>query len=156
MYKRFFIKTFLRLASRILLIFCALQLSAPSLGSAFDKQADTNHNARSSQDPNGPDNPPPNKDPDKDKDPVELITGNFRYQYEDMAIPSGPGRLALERHYNNQDRYNGPLGFGWNFTFNMKIIFVRLKNESLISKKKLNELLTNYPILEFQKALNCQ
>ena len=98
---------------------------------AFDEEHDTGHDT-SGQDDNDEDNPNDDDNQDEDEDPVELLTGNLRYQNEDLAYLSGQSRLGLIRYYNSQDRYNGPLGYGWNFNFNMKAILVSEESQSYV------------------------
>ena len=54
-------------------------------------------------------------------DPVNTSTGNYIYNKVDLKIP-GPGMsFFFERNYNSQDGTNGPLGFGWNHTYNTQL-----------------------------------
>ncbi len=62
----------------------------------------------------GGDNPSP-----KNADPVNTATGNYFSNTIDLRI-SGPGvPFVFERHYNSQDATDGPLGFGWNHSYNV-------------------------------------
>ena len=55
-------------------------------------------------------------------DPVNTATGNYVYSKVDLKLP-GPGmNFVFERNYNAQDATNGPLGFGWNHTYNAQLI----------------------------------
>jgi RHS repeat-associated protein len=64
----------------------------------------------------GGDNPAP-----KNADPVNTATGNYFSKYKDLRIP-GPGvPFVFERHYNSQDATDGPLGFGWNHSYNVTL-----------------------------------
>ncbi len=87
----------------------------------YDEPHDTGH-ATSDEDDSDEDNPGDDDNEDEDEDPVELLTGNFKYEYEDLSFLSGKDRMQLIRYYNSQDRYNGAVGYGWNFNYNMKAI----------------------------------
>ena len=115
---------------------------APGLGTvylavAFDQQHDTGH-ATSDQKPPKPDKPPDKPDPDEDEDPIELITGNFKYEHEDLNFTSGRTLLAVTRYYNNQDRYNGPLGYAWNMNFHMQAIPVSKGSQNYVIVRDFN------------------
>ena len=49
------------------------------------------------------------------KDPVNLSTGNFFYEKEDLKIAGLPP-LIFTRYYNALDRWSSALGDGWSFT----------------------------------------
>ena len=51
-------------------------------------------------------------------DPVNTATGNYIYQRTDLEIPGKGTPLVFERNYNSQDDTDGPLGFGWNHSYN--------------------------------------
>ncbi len=59
-------------------------------------------------------------------DPVNTATGNYIYTKVDLKLP-GPGMsFVFERNYNSQDASApdatvGPLGFGWNHTYNVQL-----------------------------------
>lgn len=52
-------------------------------------------------------------------DPVNTATGNYVYQNQDLHIAGRFFDLEFTRTYNSQDRYQGPLGFGWNHSYNI-------------------------------------
>lgn len=54
------------------------------------------------------------------KDPVNLSTGNFYYEKEDIMI-RGRMPLAFKRHYNAMDKGGGILGQGWSHNLEEKI-----------------------------------
>ncbi len=98
---------------------------------AYDREHDSGHN-RSNQDPNDRDNPNDDDNQDDDEDPIEMLTGNLKYEHEDLSFLCGRNRVSLTRYYNSNDRYNGPLGYGWNFNFNMKAIRVFDENQEYV------------------------
>jgi RHS repeat-associated protein len=52
------------------------------------------------------------------KDPVNTSTGNYVYNKKDIEIPGNGLSLTFQRNYNSQDAVDGPLGFGWDHTYN--------------------------------------
>ena len=64
-------------------------------------------------------------------DPVNTATGNYIFSKVDLKLP-GPGiSFVFERNYNAQDGTNGPLGFGWNHTYNTQITFDSSNNATI-------------------------
>jgi RHS repeat-associated protein len=53
-------------------------------------------------------------------DPINMSTGNFIYQKEDIKI-AGAFPLAFKRFYNAVDNEDGPLGLGWTHSFNNRL-----------------------------------
>ncbi len=51
-------------------------------------------------------------------DPVNTATGNYIYQKNDVEIPGKGIRFVFKRNYNSQDGTSGPLGYGWNHSYN--------------------------------------
>ena len=56
------------------------------------------------------------------RDPVNLSTGNFYYEREDMRI-RGRKPLVLKRHYNALDRSGGAMGIGWSHSLEERLTF---------------------------------
>ena len=54
------------------------------------------------------------------KDPVNLGTGNFIYEKEDMQFAGSPA-LTMTRFYNALDRESGKLGTGWRHSFEISL-----------------------------------
>ncbi len=50
-------------------------------------------------------------------DPVNLSTGNFWLTEEDLSVMARGFPIFQVRTYNSRSTYNGPLGFGWTFTY---------------------------------------
>jgi RHS repeat-associated protein/uncharacterized repeat protein (TIGR01451 family) len=60
-------------------------------------------------------------------DPVNTSTGNFAHQWSDLSI-AGPGAaLSVQRTYNSQDSYEGPLGEGWSLNYDMRLTSMATK-----------------------------
>jgi parallel beta-helix repeat protein len=55
-------------------------------------------------------------------EPVNLATGSYFYQYQDIFIPGRGLPLIIIRSYNSMDTYGGPFGSGWTFNYNMNLI----------------------------------
>jgi hypothetical protein len=64
-------------------------------------------------------------------DPVNLSTGNFIYQKEDLHIP-GVIPLTLTRFYNALDRHSGALGSGWVHNYEQRL---ELQDKKLVFHK---------------------
>lgn len=60
-------------------------------------------------------------------DPVNLGTGNFIYEKEDMKLEGTPA-MSLTRFYNTLDRETGSLGKGWRHSFE---IFLKINNDEV-------------------------
>ncbi len=54
-------------------------------------------------------------------EPINLATGNYIYQHQDLFIPGRGLSLAIIRSYNSMDFYNGSFGYGWTFNYNMNL-----------------------------------
>lgn len=54
-------------------------------------------------------------------DPVNTALGSYTYQRTDLDLPGKGMPFVFERSYNSQDTQKGPLGFGWNHSFNVSI-----------------------------------
>lgn len=62
------------------------------------------------------------------KDPVNLNTGNFIYEHEDLRI-AGVMPLVFKRFYNALDTRHGSLGEGWIHSYEMRL---EIKRDKLI------------------------
>ena len=56
------------------------------------------------------------------RDPVNLSTGNFYYEKEDMTV-RGRMPLTFKRHYNAMDKDGGILGQGWSHSLEERLTF---------------------------------
>jgi RHS repeat-associated protein len=54
--------------------------------------------------------------------PFEVATGNFLHASIDLFIPTLGPDFDITRTYNSRDRRNGPLGRGWTFTYDQRLI----------------------------------
>jgi len=55
------------------------------------------------------------------KDPINLVTGNYIYQWYDLEMAGRGMPLVISRTYNSLDTYDGPLGLGWTHSYNMNL-----------------------------------
>jgi RHS repeat-associated protein len=54
-------------------------------------------------------------------EPINLGTGSYFYQYQDLYIPGRGLPLVIARSYNSMDNKNGPFGSGWTFNYNLNL-----------------------------------
>ncbi len=54
-------------------------------------------------------------------DPVNTSTGNYSFQRKDIEIPGRNIPFVFERTYNSQNTQKGPLGLGWNHSYNIRL-----------------------------------
>jgi len=66
-----------------------------------------------------PEPPPCQPGQPEGAEPVNLATGAFTYENQDLFIPGRGLSINFNRYYNNQDDYDGPLGYGWNHSYNI-------------------------------------
>jgi RHS repeat-associated protein len=62
------------------------------------------------------------KNQEKGGEPVSVHNGDFIYQHQDLLIPSRAMSLDINRTYKSQSRYNNRFGYGWDVSYNKKII----------------------------------
>ncbi len=55
-------------------------------------------------------------------DPVNLSTGNFIYDREDLSSGGNPP-FVFRRFYNSRNRYHGALGADWNHNYEVRLAF---------------------------------
>jgi RHS repeat-associated protein len=55
------------------------------------------------------------------EDPINSGIGNFIYTYTDANIPALGPDVLIQRWFNHQNSYDGPLGIGWTFLYDMKL-----------------------------------
>ncbi len=58
--------------------------------------------------------------------PVYIKSGNLNLPVTDIAIPGRGYGLRVERSYNNQEMYDGPVSYGWSFNLTIRMIPVTL------------------------------
>ncbi len=123
-----------------LVIGSALFLAGPA--PAFDAPWDAGHN-RTKLPKNPPYDPP--KDPCEKStgSPVYLRVGNLVLGFTDIELPGAPIPMEVHRNYNNQEKYNGPFGYGWVSTFFFQLVPVVRNNiiEQVIVRKDLGQRL---------------
>src|SRR3989338_7166246 len=56
-----------------------------------------------------------------DTDPVLLDRGDFRLETRDLLIPLRGIPLEVKRTYRSRSRYNAMFGYGWDFSFNIRL-----------------------------------
>lgn len=56
-------------------------------------------------------------------DPVHPGRGDFRYTQTDLTLPGVGLNFKLERTYRSRFNFRGPLGTGWNHTYNQRLLF---------------------------------
>jgi RHS repeat-associated protein len=73
-----------------------------------------------------PDKPADTKCGEKDctaqRSPVQIKQGNYVYSHQDLFIPGRGISLEVIRHYDSQDMYDGPFGYGWKWGLEIKLI----------------------------------
>jgi len=52
-------------------------------------------------------------------EPVNVVFGNYTYQYTDLAIPARGEDFIFRRTYNSINTDAGPLGIGWTHSYNV-------------------------------------
>lgn len=55
------------------------------------------------------------------KNPINLGTGNKYFQEDDFVFNTVSGNFSFTRSYNSQATFDGPLGYGWTHTYNLKL-----------------------------------
>jgi len=68
-------------------------------------------------------------------DPIYLFDGKFFYYHTDLLLP---GRIPLKvgRSYDSHCLYNGPFGFSWSFTYNVRVF--NLSDGNLLLRRGSN------------------
>jgi RHS repeat-associated protein/uncharacterized repeat protein (TIGR01451 family) len=54
-------------------------------------------------------------------DPVNVVFGNYVYQYTDLAFPTQGEDIAFQRSYNSANQAVGPLGPGWTHSYHITV-----------------------------------
>jgi YD repeat-containing protein len=57
-------------------------------------------------------------------DPVNLVTGNYYCEHQDLSTPGDGLPLIITRSYNSMDPFSGPFGPGWTFNYNMNLTVI--------------------------------
>jgi len=54
-------------------------------------------------------------------DPIVIHSGEYRYSHQDIFIPARGIPIDITRTYRSRTAYNGRFGYGWHFTFDIKL-----------------------------------
>jgi len=63
-------------------------------------------------------------------EPIFLDRGEFFYNHQDVFIPSRGIPIDITRYYRSQKSHNGSFGYGWFFSFHMRL--KKLANENIV------------------------
>lgn len=109
---------------------------------AFDQPWDGGHNTTTPYyyDPENPYVPEENPNCPQPQSPrgspVYVARGVLFLHYEDIKVSGVGPELELTRHYMNQDRYDGPFGYGWHFNYSIQLYEVTdLDDEYVIIRR---------------------
>ncbi len=106
-----------------------VEVETPDLSTATDSRQITVPPRQDSGSPPGPE-PDPEvsdefgvpQDPNATGgDPVNFVTGNMYETTEDLNLPGKGFPLQFVRTYNSQDTIEGPLGYGWTYSYNTRL-----------------------------------
>lgn len=67
-------------------------------------------------------------------DPVNVVFGNYSYQYTDLAFPTLGEKFAFRRSYNSAFNNNSPLGVGW--THNYQITAIQSGSDTITVQRE--------------------
>jgi RHS repeat-associated protein len=68
-------------------------------------------------------------------EPINLATGNYFYEHQDMSVPGRGLPLTITRNYNSLDTYSGPFGTGWTFNYNMNLTVIADNGNILVKRE---------------------
>jgi RHS repeat-associated protein len=54
---------------------------------------------------------------------INFSTGNKYFQQKDISLPGADTTIMFSRNYNSQSKESSILGFGWNFSWNDRLVF---------------------------------
>ncbi|MDJ1420343.1 MAG: RHS repeat-associated core domain-containing protein [Candidatus Methanoperedens sp.] len=78
-------------------------------------------------------------------EPVNLGSGNYIYQYNDLFIPGRGLPLTITRSYNSLDSYNGSFGYGWTFNYNINLAVTESSNVVIMREDGRRDFYTLNP-----------
>jgi len=80
---------------------------------------------------------PPGSNPNTgfSDEPVNLATGNYVYEYQDLFIPGRGLPLAVTRSYNSQSPLSGHFGSGWTFNYNVRLAAINGSEDVLVIRE---------------------
>jgi RHS repeat-associated protein len=100
----------------------------------------------------------PNLLPDPiSQEPIDLLSGNYTYDHEDISVGSAaaPFGLTLTRSYNSSLRANsGPMGYGWSHSFAGKAFIDSDSYEGFGDHGPLNAIPTAVAFAVIQDVMN--
>ncbi len=68
-------------------------------------------------------------------EPVNLGTGNYIYQYQDLFIPGRGLPLTITRSYNSMDSNSGPFGSSWTFNYNINLAITAGSGNVIVTRE---------------------
>ena len=68
-------------------------------------------------------------------EPINLATGNYFNQHQDLSIPGRGLPLTIDRYYNSLDSSSGPFGSGWTFNYNMNLTVIAGSGNVLVKRE---------------------
>ena len=73
--------------------------------------------------------------------PINLATGNKYFREDDFIVSAVGGSLSFGRSYNSQSTHDGPLGYGWTHSYNLKL---EVRNETTLRIMKRDGRYTTF------------
>jgi RHS repeat-associated protein len=55
-------------------------------------------------------------------DPIDPVTGELVVEHDDLSFPSFGVPFSHRRVYRSRTEYDGPLGYGWDFSYNQRLV----------------------------------
>lgn len=83
-------------------------------------------------------------------DPINYANGEFIHQTEDMFIPNARTSFSLIRTYRSRVNYIGPLGHGWDHSYNQRITMSE-DNEQVFYHNGHAATITLYPDTQYNR-----
>lgn len=68
-------------------------------------------------------------------EPINLATGNYFYQHQDLSIPGRGLPLTIDRYYNSLDSSSSAFGSGWTFNYNMNLTVIAGSGNVLVKRE---------------------
>jgi YD repeat-containing protein len=66
--------------------------------------------------------------------PIDVATGKMYHEMMDFRL-QGPLPIVLNRRYDNQSTYNGPMGFGWQHSYSIRLEPAGTNREVLVDPR---------------------
>jgi RHS repeat-associated protein len=87
-------------------------------------------------------------------EPVNLGTGSYFYQYQDIFIPGRGLPLTVIHSYNSMDTYSGPFGSGWTFNYNINLAETSIGDVLVMTEDGRRDTYTLNPDGTYTSPLN--